>query len=443
MPHSILSQREQWPDRYADNNLLQSGDYDEVNSPAETQNDNDFSDPNTDPAPRHHPNVNELATQVQYMREHGQGGGGGAGAPGGGGAAGAAAGGNAAVGGGTPVAGSGGVPLIKNPDGSYTSSDPEWAKLINRESGGRNIKQSPSTQDVNSGGNEAFGLFQITPGTWSAHGGQGSVYDSTPEQQAAVAANILRKNPTGSDWGAGMAGRENAQALMKGLSSSSTLGPTGAGTAPGATNAGTPANPAGMRQVNPSQGQGPNTGPDTHGQLLPDTQKFQSDLMKQFPQLNTPGGYRPPDGPNEHSSGHALDVMIPDAATQKQVRDWSLQQPNVNYVLNQDKQWNPDGSSSQMADLGNPTKNHMDHDHINVAGDYQPDSSAIAPSTTPAATTPAATTPTDPNAPTTSTTPATDPGTPAAQPPTQPQQPPPMTLAQRRQKRASTFVRNR
>ena len=101
--------------------------------------------------------------------------------------------------------------------------------------------------------------------------------------------------------------------------------------------------------------------------------------MKQFPQLATPGGYRPPDGPNEHSSGHALDVMIPDAATQKQVRDWALQQPNVNYVLNQQKQWNPDGSSSDMPDRGNPTKNHRDHDHINVAGDYQPDPTAVTP----------------------------------------------------------------
>jgi hypothetical protein len=113
--------------------------------------------------------------------------------------------------------GAGSVPLVKNPDGSYTSSDPAWAHLINRESGGHNIVQAPSTHDVNSGGNEAFGLFQITPGTWSSHGGQGSVYNSTPEQQAQVAADIIRKNPSGSDWGAGLSGRENAQSLAQGL----------------------------------------------------------------------------------------------------------------------------------------------------------------------------------------------------------------------------------
>jgi hypothetical protein len=424
MPRSILSQRDQWPDRYADNNLLQSPDYDEVNSPAENQNENDFADPNQDALPRHQPSVNELATQVQYMRNHSQGGGG---APGGGGSTdgGAAAGGAGATTGGTPVAGSGGVPLIKNPDGSYTSSDPEWAKLIARESGGHNIKQSPSTQDVNSGGNEAFGIFQITPGTWTAHGGQGSVYNSTPEQQAAVAADILRKNPSGSDWGAGMTGRENAQALMKGLSSPATAGTAGSTSpvAPTQTNKGT-------------------TGPDTHGAVLPDTAAFKTNLQKQFPQVTNIGGYRDPDGFNEHSSGHALDVMIPDKATQDQVRDWTLKQPNVNYVLNQQKQWNPDGSSSAMEDRGSPTGNHFDHLHVNVAGDYQPDPSATPPisgTTTPSTATTPATQPTQPSQPVTDpTTTPTPAAQPAVQQPPPTQQPPPMTIAQR--KRASTFI---
>ena len=66
--------------------------------------------------------------------------------------------------------------------------------------------------------------------------------DATPEQQAAVAADILRKNPSGSDWGAGLAGRENAQALLKGLGTPST---PGAPSAAGGVNAGTPAAPPG------------------------------------------------------------------------------------------------------------------------------------------------------------------------------------------------------
>lgn len=376
---SILTQRQQWDlFRYADTdpgNTISATGGDDVDNPALAQGSDAFSsstEPQSPSGTVRQPDVMQESAWSSHNAPAG-GGGGSVGTGGGGGTQGMPS----TPGTGVGVAGSeGAVPLIKKPDGTYTSSDPEWAKLINRESGGRNIKQQIT--DVNSGGNEAYGLFQITPGTWTAHGGQGSVYDSTPEQQAAVAANILRSNPTGSDWGAGLAGRENASALMKGLSTPSTPTPLG-----GATNLGTPASPAGLRNVNPSQGQGPTTGADTHGSLLPDTQNFKNSLQKQFPQLNNIGGYRTPDGPNEHSSGHALDIMTSDPNTQKQVRDWALQQPNVNYVLNQQKQWNPDGTTSNMPDRGGPTQNHYDHIHVNVAGDYQPDPSTTTPGTPP------------------------------------------------------------
>ncbi|WP_244275073.1 phage tail tape measure protein [Mycobacterium europaeum] len=123
---------------------------------------------------------------------------------------------------GTP-GGSGGVPIYQAADGSWHSSNPAWEHLIQRESSGRNITQEIT--DSNSGGNEAFGIFQITPDTWKRYGGQGSVYDSTPEQQAIIAARILQGNPSGSDWGAGMAGRESAQALLAGLTPERPTGP--------------------------------------------------------------------------------------------------------------------------------------------------------------------------------------------------------------------------
>lgn len=111
------------------------------------------------------------------------------------------------------------VPLTQNPDGTWTSPNAAWAHLIARESGGRaNIVQQ--IKDANSGGNEAQGLFQITPMTWAAHGGTNfapSPNQATPQQQAAIAAAILKANPSGSDWGAGLPGRENAAALMAGL----------------------------------------------------------------------------------------------------------------------------------------------------------------------------------------------------------------------------------
>lgn len=117
------------------------------------------------------------------------------------------------------------VPLVQNPDGTWTSPNPAWAHLIQRESGG--INQRQKIIDVNSGGNEAEGLFQITPATWKAHGGTDFAPNplaATPQQQAAIAARILQRNPSGSDWGAGLAGRENAAALLSGLTGAPASG---------------------------------------------------------------------------------------------------------------------------------------------------------------------------------------------------------------------------
>jgi hypothetical protein len=111
------------------------------------------------------------------------------------------------------------VPLAQNADGTWTSPSPAWAHLIMRESSG-NPTIIQQITDVNSGGNEAEGLFQITPRTWDAHGGQEfapSPRRATPQQQAIVAARIFTANPSGSDWGAGRPGREDAQQLAAGL----------------------------------------------------------------------------------------------------------------------------------------------------------------------------------------------------------------------------------
>lgn len=111
------------------------------------------------------------------------------------------------------------VPLTSVGGGRWTSPSPAWAHLIMRESGG-NPTIIQQIIDVNSGGNEAEGLFQITPKTWAAHRGTEfapSARHATPQQQAIVAARILTRNPSGSDWGAGLPGRENAAELAAGL----------------------------------------------------------------------------------------------------------------------------------------------------------------------------------------------------------------------------------
>lgn len=111
------------------------------------------------------------------------------------------------------------VPLTPLPNGRWTSPSPAWAHLITRESGG-NPTIIQQIIDVNSGGNEAEGLFQITPATWRAHSGDHlapSPRLATPQQQAIIAARIFTRNPSGSDWGAGLPGREDAGQLAAGL----------------------------------------------------------------------------------------------------------------------------------------------------------------------------------------------------------------------------------
>lgn len=95
-------------------------------------------------------------------------------------------------------------------------------------------------------------------------------------------------------------------------------------------------------------------------------------ISAQFPQVTDIGGWRPPDGYNEHSSGQAIDVMIPggtsNVAYGNEVAAYALALPGVDYVLWQQRQWYPDGRSVPMNDRGSPTQNHMDHVHVHTTG---------------------------------------------------------------------------
>lgn len=88
---------------------------------------------------------------------------------------------------------------------------------------------------------------------------------------------------------------------------------------------------------------------------------LQSDLG-----ISIGGGYRKPDGFDEHSGGNAFDVMVKSKAEGDRVAADALRKPGVDFVIWQQRTWRPDGSSSPMPDRGSPTANHMDHVHVHV-----------------------------------------------------------------------------
>lgn len=113
---------------------------------------------------------------------------------------------------------------------------------------------------------------------------------------------------------------------------------------------------------------GPHT-EDTHGLLTPRAAALKSSLEKMFPGIDI-GGYRSPDGFNEHSSGEALDIMVGNnKALGDQINQYLLQNAQalgLQYDLWQQASWRPDGSVSPMEDRGGATANHRDHVHARL-----------------------------------------------------------------------------
>lgn len=154
-----------------------------------------------------------------------------------------------------------------------------------------------------------------------------------------------------------------------------TFGSWFAGGAPGSANGVLPGSPGTVNGQTPTVGGIPIPGlqtggfsnpnnEDTGGKLTTETQNIQSYLRDTLGFQGDIGGYRPPDGFNEHSSGKASDVMVQSAAQGNALLPNLLQRPGVEYIIWQQKTWYPDGRVDQMEDRGSPTQNHMDHLHV-------------------------------------------------------------------------------
>jgi hypothetical protein len=285
------------------------------------------------------------------------------------------------------------VPLIQKADGSWTSPDPAWAHLIERESSGKaDIVQSPSTKDVNSGGNEAEGLFQITPENWRRLGadqkyGAASPKLATPQQQAEIAAQMLNNNPSGSDWGAGLSGREDPKELLSGLINSVAAPATPTAAMPPVPAAAANA-PGGLIDASKlPEGMGNPVGLHPNAELLNRavTAIFGERIKAAGGSI---GGNRANDsGSGEHHGG-ALDIMVNKGgmmpnATQKQLGDeinkfivdnadafglqWNIWDKKMNYPGGRTKEYTGINAGQGI------TGNHYDHVHSftgdpNVAG---------------------------------------------------------------------------
>lgn len=115
----------------------------------------------------------------------------------------------------------------------------------------------------------------------------------------------------------------------------------------------------------PVRGSGDNNG-DTGGSIRPETQDTLDWINKAHPEFDNIGGYRKPDGFNEHSSGSALDVMLPAGYDTSQsgafINDVFKNSPTTDYILYDNRQWNRDGTSSYG--ISSP---HTDHFHLHTA----------------------------------------------------------------------------
>ena len=96
-------------------------------------------------------------------------------------------------------------------------------------------------------------------------------------------------------------------------------------------------------------------------------------ICAKFPDITSYGGLRSGDSGSEHSTGHALDIMVSGSEGQE-VADWlhaNYEKFGVSQLIWQQHIWTVQRSSEgwrAMEDRGGTTANHYDHVHVTVYG---------------------------------------------------------------------------
>lgn len=107
--------------------------------------------------------------------------------------------------------------------------------------------------------------------------------------------------------------------------------------------------------------------------LTEDAIRVHRAICAKFPDITSYGGLRSGDSGSEHSSGHALDIMVSGSEGQE-VADWlhaNYKKLGVSQLIWQQHIWTVQRSSEgwrAMEDRGSTTANHYDHVHVSVYG---------------------------------------------------------------------------
>ena len=243
----------------------------------------------------------------------------------------------------------------------------DWDAVAKHESGG-NWK-------INTG-NGYYGGLQFAASTWTGAGGAQyapTADKATREQQMEVANRVLGSQGWGA-WPttskkAGVTGKKPAPAGTF-LNAAAVPPPAGAPSGPPA-----PSGPSGPLPPLPKS-----KGSEAHFQV--DTIRLARAIAAKFPQIQTIGGWRADGGGyNDHPSGRAVDVMIPNYTSAQGI---ALGNAVNKYILDNKKHFKLEytiwrqtyypavGKSNIMNDRGDPTQNHFDHVHATVEGHGMP-----------------------------------------------------------------------
>lgn len=107
--------------------------------------------------------------------------------------------------------------------------------------------------------------------------------------------------------------------------------------------------------------------------LTADAIRVHRAICNMFPNITSYGGLRSGDSGSEHSTGHALDIMVTGAEGQE-VADWlhaNYKKLGVSQLIWEQHIWTVQRGSEgwrAMEDRGGVTANHFDHVHVSVYG---------------------------------------------------------------------------